>query len=173
MDDKANNLANTLRDAVRNSKSLKENLKPLYKIIKRISLCIASKPVSWLEEFNEASGFQALQEIITDYKTKYSLIYNNTTGSQYYNSTLSSQSSATMAGGYNNNEFRDKDSQLSREIRFECIKTLKSFVNTKYGIKVVLESKPTLMAIATAIDCNDPPTMNYACLLLAVLAVLE
>lgn len=134
---------------MRNSKCLKENLKPLYKIIKRISVCIASKPVSWLEEFNEASGFQALQEIITDYKTKYSLLYNNTTGSQYYNSSMaqaataaaamgsqstigsSSFSSSTTGTYYNNNEFRDKDTQLSKEIRFECMKTLKSFVNTK------------------------------------------
>ena len=29
------------------------------------------------------------------------------------------------------------------------------------------------MAIATAIDCNDPPTMIVACQLLAGLAVLE
>ena len=29
------------------------------------------------------------------------------------------------------------------------------------------------MAIATAIDCNDPPSMKTACLILAVLAVLE
>lgn len=126
MDDKAYNMANALREAVRNSKNLKENLKPLYKIIKRISVCIQLKPVSWLEEFNEASGFQALQEVITDYKTKYSLLYNNTSGVQYYNS-INIQS----ASGYNNNEFRDKDTQLSKEIRFECMKTLKSFVNTK------------------------------------------
>lgn len=44
---------------------------------------------------------------------------------------------------------------------------------SKYGISVVLDSKPTLMAIATCIDCNDTPTMNVACTLLAVLAVLE
>jgi hypothetical protein len=194
MDDKALNMANALRDALRNSKNLKENLKPLYKIIKRISVCIASKPVSWLQEFNQASGFQALQEIITDYKTKYSLLYNNNSGVQYYNWSANSSS---QTNNYTNNEFRDKDTQLSKEIRFECIKTLKTFVNTsvrfvncfvkfllvgsllnkaftfKYGIKVVLESKSTLMAIATAIDCNDTPTMTVACMLLAGLTVLE
>jgi hypothetical protein len=37
----------------------------------------------------------------------------------------------------------------------------------------VLESKSTLMAIATAIDCNDPSTMKTACIILAVLAVLD
>lgn len=45
MDDKPSNMANYLRESVRNSKNLKENLKPLYKAIKRISVCIASKPV--------------------------------------------------------------------------------------------------------------------------------
>lgn len=45
MDDKATNMANALREAVRNSKNLKENLKQLHKVIKRISVCIASKPV--------------------------------------------------------------------------------------------------------------------------------
>ncbi len=43
----------------------------------------------------------------------------------------------------------------------------------KYGINVVLENRTTLMAIATAIDCNHLPTMNLACAILAVLAVLE
>lgn len=131
MDDKASHLANALRDAVRSSKNLKDNLKQLYKIIKRISVCIASKPVSWLEEFNQASGFQALQEIITDYKTKYSLLYNNNSGIQYYNSNQNQNMTTQQATTYNNNEFKDKDSQLGKEIRFECMKTLKSFVNTK------------------------------------------
>jgi hypothetical protein len=131
MDDKASHLANALRDAVRSSKNLKDNLKQLYKIIKRISVCIASKPVSWLEEFNQASGFQALQEIITDYKTKYSLLYNNNSGIQYYNSNSNQNMTTQQATTYNNNEFKDKDSQLGKEIRFECMKTLKSFVNTK------------------------------------------
>ncbi len=43
----------------------------------------------------------------------------------------------------------------------------------KYGIKAVLDSKKTLMAIATSLDCNDPPSMNLACQQLAALAVLE
>ncbi|RNA05590.1 diaphanous isoform X1, partial [Brachionus plicatilis] len=173
MDDKPTNMANYLREAVRNSKNLKENLKHLYKAIKRISVCIASKPVSWLEEFSHASGFQALQEIITDYKTKYSILYNNNSGNQYYNSNFLTGTLLSNQSGYNSNEFKDKDTQLSKEIRFECIKTLKSFINTSYGISVVLDSKPTLMAIATCIDCNDTPTMNVACTLLAVLAVLD
>lgn len=138
MDDKAVNLANALRDAVRSSKNLKENLSKLYKIVKRISVCIASKPVSWLEEFNEASGFQAVQEIITDYKTKYSLLYNNTTGSQYFNSTIMANGQSTTGVGYNSNEFRDKDTQTSKDIRFECMKTLKSFVNTKVFFFLIL-----------------------------------
>ena len=44
-DDKATNLANTLKNCVRDSHSLKDNLKPLYKIIKRISVCINHKPI--------------------------------------------------------------------------------------------------------------------------------
>jgi len=40
-------------------------------------------------------------------------------------------------------------------------------------MKAVLESKPTLMAIATAIDCSDPLSMNVSCELLGVLAVLD
>lgn len=47
------------------------------------------------------------------------------------------------------------------------------FLIKKYGIQTILESKSILMAIATAIDCNDPPTMIVACQLLAGLAVLE
>ncbi len=146
---------------------------------------------SWLEEFNQANGFQSLNEIIIDYKTKYSTLYNNPSGSQYFNSmsvmaqiqsnnSLNSNSSvsggcggAGPTGGYASNEYKDKDTQLSKEIRFECMKILKSFVNTSFGIKAVLESKQSLMAIATAIDCNDAQSMNVACQLLAVLAVLE
>ena len=45
MDDKAVNLANNLNKAVKDSHNLKDNLKPLFKIIKKISLCIAHKPV--------------------------------------------------------------------------------------------------------------------------------
>lgn len=138
MDDKAYNMANSLREAVRNSKNLKENLKPLGKIIKRISVCIASKPVSWLEEFNQASGIQALQEIITDYKTKYSLLYNNNTGVQYYNSSLNG---APQSANYASNEFKDKDTVLSKEIRFECMKTLKYFVNTTVKYPVLYRKK--------------------------------
>ena len=189
MDDKPLNMANTLKDTLRNSKCLRENLKPLCKILKRIAVCIAAKPVSWLEDFQQAGGFNALNEIIIDYKTKYSTLYNNPGGSLYFNPSnmsgnLSSQaiggSSGTAAGvslavggGYSINEFKDKDTQLSKEIRFECMKILKSFVNTSYGIKIVLESKQSLMAIATAIDCNDAQSMNVACQLLAGLAVLE
>ena len=44
-DDKATNLVNILNDSIRESKSLKENLKQLSKVLKRISICIASKPV--------------------------------------------------------------------------------------------------------------------------------
>lgn len=46
MDDKAINMANTLKNCVRDSKALRENLKPLYKIIKRISVCISHKPIT-------------------------------------------------------------------------------------------------------------------------------
>lgn len=45
MDDKAINLANSLNKAVKDSHNLRDNLKPLFKIIKKISLCIAHKPV--------------------------------------------------------------------------------------------------------------------------------
>jgi hypothetical protein len=135
-------------------------------------------------------------------------LYNNQSGSQYFNSNnlttnsliipnnngLSSSSSSNQAhfqanannpnnnttlsssassNSYASNEFKDKDTLLSREIRFECMKILKSFVNTSYGIKCVLETKQSIMAIATAIDCNDAQSMNVACQLLAVLAVLE
>ena len=116
---------------------------------------------------------------------KYSTLFNNNTGTQYFNANQILNGAATLGGhghtlngstslsSYNNNEFKDKDTHLIREIRYECIKTLKTFVNTKFGINVVLENKTTLMAIATAIDCNHPATMNLACTILAVLAVLE
>lgn len=45
MDDKATNMVNILKDSIRMSKNLKENLKQLSKILKRIGICIASKPV--------------------------------------------------------------------------------------------------------------------------------
>lgn len=188
-DDKAINMANALKQSVRESRSLKENLKSIYKIIKRISVCIAHKPISWLKEFNEAGGFLTIQDLILECKMKYSTLYNNNSGSQYYNSTSTmsnsfnqtSQTNSLTLGHnsnynlftYNNNEFKDKDTDLTREIRYECIKTLKSFVNTTFGINVVLENKTTLMAIATAIDCNHSNTMNLACIILAVLAVLD
>jgi hypothetical protein len=146
---------------------------------------------SWLEDFNQAGGFQTLNEIIIDYKTKYSTLYSNPGSSQYFNSIASSTAAGNSNsnaggtnnsgvsvlvpgnGGYTSNEFKDKDTQLSKEIRLECMKILKTFVNTQFGMKVVLESKQSLMAIATAIDCNDAQSMNVACQLLAVLAVLE
>ena len=124
VDDKAANLANALCQAVRNSKSLKENLSKLHKVIQRISMLIGKKPLSWLKEFNESNGLQAVQEIITSYKTKYSLLYNNNSGIQYYNA------GNHASNAYNNNEFRDKDTELNKNIRHECLKTLKSFANT-------------------------------------------
>ena len=74
---------------------------------------------------------------------KYSILFNNNTGTQYFNATQVINSGATLGGhsqtltsnnglsSYNNNEFKDKDTHLTREIRLECIKTLKSFINTK------------------------------------------
>jgi hypothetical protein len=71
------------------------------------------------------------------------MLFNNNTGTQYFNSNQVINSSATLGGPnlgsinvnslstYNNYEFKDKDTNLTREIRYECIKTLKSFVNTK------------------------------------------
>lgn len=91
---------------------------------------------SWLEEFSHASGFQALQEIITDYKTKYSILFNNNTGNQYYNSNFLTGTLLSNQSGYNSNEFKDKDTQLSKEIRFECIKTIKSFINTSVNFSI-------------------------------------
>lgn len=98
--------------------------------------------LSWLNDFNGNGGFTALQDIILDCKMKYSTLFNNNTGTQYFNANAILNSTATLGGhgmplngnhlsSYNNNEFKDKDTQLIREIRFECIKTLKSFVNTK------------------------------------------
>lgn len=101
-----------------------------------------------MNEFNSAGGFSALQDIILDCKMKYSTLFNNNTGTQYFNSntstlpangtlnhqyqnTMSNMISASGGSAYNNNEFKDKDTHLIREIRYECIKTLKSFVNTK------------------------------------------
>ena len=87
-----------------------------------------------------------IQDLILECKMKYSTLYNNNNGSQYYNSTSTTSSSfnqmsqnhnLTLGNNsnynlftYNNNEFKDKDTDLTREIRYECIKTLKSFVNT-------------------------------------------
>jgi len=44
-DDKANTLAALLKERVKESRNLKENLKQLSKVLKRISLCIAHKPI--------------------------------------------------------------------------------------------------------------------------------
>ena len=96
-----------------------------------------------MQEFHQANGINALQDIIIDYKTKYSILYNNNTGSQYFNSMNSMQSFAgsnsngptSFGGTYNSNEFKDKDTQLSKEIRLECIKILKTFVNTSVSSK--------------------------------------
>lgn len=102
---------------------------------------------SWLKEFNDAGGFSTIHDIILECKIKYSTLYNNNTGSQYYNSsmtlsggsfansnynsfTLNANNSNYNLSTYNNNEFKDKDTQLIKEIRYECIRTLKSFVNT-------------------------------------------
>lgn len=79
---------------------------------------------------------------------KYSTLYNNNNGSQYYNSSATmvnqnNYNSLNLGNGnnsnynlftYNNNEFKDKDTNLIREIRYECIKTLKSFVNTTVSV---------------------------------------
>ena len=74
---------------------------------------------------------------------KYSTLFNNNTGTQYFNANPTLTSIGTLNGNnytssassailsYSNNEFKDKDTTLIREIRLECIKTLKSFVNTK------------------------------------------
>lgn len=183
------NMANELKDIARSTKNLKENLKPLGKILKRIMVCISTKPLTWLEEFHQANGFQAIDEIIIDYKTKYSSLYNNSSGSQYFNassmgrnSTMSGMSmssfnepipSLSSSHTFLGHEFKDKDKDTIKEIRLDCMKILKSFVNTSYGIRVIMESKKSLMAIATGIDCYDPSTMNIACQLLAVLAVIE
>lgn len=80
MDDKATELASSLIKAVKESRNLKENLKHLLRILKKISLCMGKKTVSWLQEFHQANGINALQDIIIDYKTKYSILYNNNTG---------------------------------------------------------------------------------------------
>ena len=96
-----------------------------------------------MNDFNGAGGFSALQDIILDCKMKYSTLFNNNTGTQYFNGNTTLSANGTLGGhghnlnttvnlsSYNNNEFKDKDTHLIREIRYECIKTLKSFVNTK------------------------------------------
>ena len=200
MDDKPTSMAASLKHALKESRNLRDNLKPLLKIIKRIGVCIAHKPVTWLQEFDQANGLADLQDIVLDCKTKYSTLFNNNSTYQYYNSmnttmmpmsgtatlghgsgfgTISSAYSqfgapgGGIGSGSSSSEFKDKDTQLTKEIRFECMKILKSFVNTSYGIKVALENKKTIMAIATAVDYNDAPSMNVACLILAVLAVLD
>ena len=45
MDDKPTTMASLLKQALSQSRNLRENLKPLHKIIKRIGVCIAHKPV--------------------------------------------------------------------------------------------------------------------------------
>jgi hypothetical protein len=75
-------------------------------------------------------------------------LYNNNTGSQYYNSgsvgTLSAATGAaalnnansvysTSSGlaSYNPNEFKDKDTTLTKDIRHDCLKMYQTLVNTK------------------------------------------
>ncbi len=58
-----------------------------------------------------------------------------------YNSLTLGNNSNYNLSTYNNNEFKDKDTDLTREIRYECLKTLKSFVNTtvSYFVKFFLK----------------------------------
>ncbi|RNA17858.1 diaphanous -like protein, partial [Brachionus plicatilis] len=164
IDDKATNMVNVLKDALRNSKNLKENLKQLLKMLKRISICIASKPVSWLDEFNLSGGLTLLEDILLNYKTK----FGSDSPNKHSNNTI--RTNSTISDKYDSKE---KDIHLRKNIRLESTKILTSFANTKYGINVILESKSMPMAIATCIDCHDTATMTVVCKLLAVLAVLD
>jgi hypothetical protein len=54
-----------------------------------------------------------------------------------YNSLMLGNNSNYNLSTYNNNEFKDKDTDLTREIRYECLKTLKSFVNTTVSYYII------------------------------------
>ena len=74
MDDKAGTMAYSLIKAVRESRNLRENLKALLKIIKKINVCIALKPIryshSWLHP-TATSSLKIYKYKISNYQAGY------------------------------------------------------------------------------------------------------
>jgi hypothetical protein len=116
-----------LEKAVQQAKNLKGNLIELNKILKRIAVGMANKPLQWLQEFNQKDGFQSIKTILLDIKTKYSNSYQPSQVPPQY-------SSLNATSTYQESLKDSKDFKLIHEIKHECMKILKSFANTNVCI---------------------------------------
>lgn len=110
-------LAFDLAQAYKENKSLKE----IRTILKRIYVCMAHKPIQWLEEFNGSGGINIIQLILQDMK-KWS---NNNYNSKNFFSQ--NGENGTLLGGNSH----QKDIKIAQDIRFECMKIFRSFANTE------------------------------------------
>lgn len=130
-DYKAVSLATELKHVVQQAKGLRENLKDLRAILKRIAVCMATKPLQWLQEFHQANGFINIKTILLEAKTKYSAIGNsNAYQSAQYNSL---NTTSNFQDSLSNKD--TKDLRLTQEIKHECMKILRSFANTPVSFK--------------------------------------
>lgn len=146
---------------------------------------MAHKPLQWLQEFNQARGFEDIRAILLDCKAKYSTSFSqstfmptapvipsaqsllavssvsnqlfqtsniNTVGNRESNLSVANLNlnnvNGLLSGGINNlnntattslSAFHEapslstkdsKDLRLTHEIKFECMKILRSFANT-------------------------------------------
>lgn len=68
--------------------------------------------------------------------------------------------------------FTKREGNKSSEIRHECIKCLKAFMNNRYGIETVLSKERALVYVASALDPNHPNMMIDTMKLLAAVCFL-
>ena len=65
-----------------------------------------------------------------------------------------------------------REGSKSSEIRHECIKCLKAFMNNKYGIQTVLSRERALVYVAGALEPTHPNMMIDTMKLLAAVCFL-
>ena len=131
-DYKAVSLATELKHVVQQAKGLRENLKDLRAILKRIAVCMATKPLQWLQEFHQANVFIKIKTILLEAKTRYSTSEKNSNSYQsaQYNSL---NTTSNFQDSLSNKD--TKDLRLTQEIKHECMKILRSFANTPVSFK--------------------------------------
>jgi hypothetical protein len=129
-------LANELKQALQQSKNLKENLKELRTILKRVSVCMQNKPIRWLQDFHQANGVHHIQAILLDTKIKQTtnLLTTNHGLSSIGNPILNHHPGTLITSINDHVHFKEpianKDFRLTHDIKLECIKILRSFANT-------------------------------------------